>query len=71
MIAGNKAMQGRIHMGAIAWEQGKHYEEIVYETFEGIAKLSINRPECRNAFTPRTVNELYDAFSVARDDDPY
>lgn len=55
-------------MGAIAWEQGKTYEEIIYETFDGIAKISINRPECRNAFTPRTVNELYDAFSVARDD---
>ena len=50
----------------------KDYREIVYETGEGasagIAKITINRPERRNAFTPLTVNELYDAFTVARDD---
>ncbi|MEF9841347.1 MAG: 1,4-dihydroxy-2-naphthoyl-CoA synthase [Raoultibacter sp.] len=50
------------------WRPGKVYEEIIYETYNGIAKISINRPECRNAFTPLTVNELYDAFTVARDD---
>lgn len=55
-------------MGDIAWEQGKPYEEIIYRTFDGIAKISINRPERRNAFTPLTVNELYDAFTVARED---
>lgn len=55
-------------MSAIAWEQGRSYKEIIYETFEGIAKVSINRPERRNAFTPLTVNELYDAFTCARDD---
>ncbi|MEF9925103.1 MAG: 1,4-dihydroxy-2-naphthoyl-CoA synthase [Eggerthellaceae bacterium] len=50
------------------WKPGKTYEEIIYETYNGIAKISINRPACRNAFTPLTVNELYDAFTVARDD---
>lgn len=55
-------------MSDFAWEQGPAYEEISYETLDGIAKISINRPERRNAFTPLTVNELYDAFTRARDD---
>lgn len=55
-------------MSDIVWEQGPSYKEIIYETGEGIAKISINRPERRNAFTPLTVNELYDAFNRARDD---
>ena len=55
-------------MSAIAWQPGKQYREIVYETADGIAKITINRPERRNAFTPLTVNELYDAFTEARDD---
>ena len=55
-------------MGDIAWQAGKAYREIIYETAGGIAKISINRPERRNAFTPLTVTELYDAFSEARDD---
>ena len=50
------------------WKPGKAYQEIVYETYDGIAKITINRPERRNAFTPLTVNEMYDAFTVARDD---
>lgn len=56
-------------MSEIAWACGKEYEEIIYETYDGIAKISINRPERRNAFTPLTVNELYDAFTEARDDE--
>ncbi len=55
-------------MSDIQWQPGKQYREIVYETYEGIAKITINRPSKRNAFTPLTVNEMYDAFSVARDD---
>ncbi len=55
-------------MSAFAWKKGKEYREVVYETMDGIAKISINRPERRNAFTPLTVNELYDAFTIARDD---
>ena len=50
------------------WETLKEYEEIKYEFFEGIAKITINRPEVRNAFTPKTVQEMIDAFSRARDD---
>lgn len=55
-------------MSEFAWQKGKDYREIVYETMDGIAKITINRPERRNAFTPLTAMELYDAFTVARDD---
>ena len=51
-----------------AGKAGKAYREIIYETMDGIAKITINRPHRRNAFTPLTVTELYDAFSEARDD---
>ena len=52
----------------VEWIAGRKYEEIIYETYKGIAKITINRPEVRNAFTPRTVMELLDAFARARDD---
>lgn len=55
-------------MTDIAFKRGKDYQEIVYETADGIAKITINRPERRNAFTPLTNVELFDAFSAARDD---
>ena len=44
------------------------YEDILYERREGIAKITINRPEVRNAFRPQTLAELRDAFGRARDD---
>jgi naphthoate synthase len=47
---------------------GKDYADIRYETAEGIAKITINRPEVRNAFRPTTLYELSHAFNVARDD---
>ena len=47
---------------------GQEYADIVYETAEGIAKITINRPEVRNAFRPATLFELSHAFSAARDD---
>jgi naphthoate synthase len=47
---------------------GQKYTDIVYETAEGIAKITINRPEVRNAFRPTTLFELSRAFNVARDD---
>lgn len=55
-------------MSDIQWVQKKHYREIIYETADRIAKITINRPERRNAFTPLTVSEMFDAFSLARDD---
>ncbi|MET0092997.1 MAG: enoyl-CoA hydratase-related protein, partial [Sedimenticola sp.] len=41
------------------------YTDIKYEHAEGIARITINRPEVRNAFRPETVNELIDAFHHA------
>ncbi len=56
----------------IEWVKVRDYTDILYEhdaAGEGIAKITINRPEKRNAFRPETVNELIDAFSRARDDE--
>lgn len=50
------------------WTNVKDYQDIVYEKVEGIAKVTINRPEKRNAFRPRTVAEMYEAFLDARED---
>jgi len=47
---------------------GQDYTDIRYETAEGIAKITINRPEVHNAFRPTTLFELSHAFNVARDD---
>jgi naphthoate synthase len=51
-----------------AWERRGAYRDIHLDVDEGIAKLTINRPEVRNAFRPQTLFELSDAFTVARDD---
>jgi naphthoate synthase len=48
--------------------KGEEYTDILYATAEGIAKITINRPEVRNAFRPMTLFELSHAFNVARDD---
>jgi naphthoate synthase len=47
---------------------GQDYGDIIYETADGIAKITINRPEVRNAFRPATLFELSQAFLIARDD---
>ena len=44
------------------WVTERTYEDIKYETYNGIAKITINRPEVRNAFRPKTVKELLEAF---------
>ncbi|MDQ6726124.1 MAG: 1,4-dihydroxy-2-naphthoyl-CoA synthase [Actinomycetota bacterium] len=51
-----------------AWEQRGEWRDIRYEVAEGMAKVTINRPEARNAFRPQTIMELSAAFEVARDD---
>ena len=55
---------------ALAWKPAAdtEYGDIRYEVAEGIAKLTICRPEVRNAFRPRTLFELQDAFERARSD---
>ena len=56
-------------MTDINWQRHPGYEDITYETSpEGIAKVTINRPEVRNAFRPQTVTEMIRAFDEARDD---
>ncbi|NET01215.1 MAG: 1,4-dihydroxy-2-naphthoyl-CoA synthase [Sphaerospermopsis sp. SIO1G1] len=50
------------------WKTVKTYEDILYEKTDGIAKITINRPHKRNAFRPKTVFELYEAFCDARED---
>ena len=50
------------------WVASGEWEDIRYETAGGIAKLTINRPEVRNAFRPTTLFELSRAFELARDD---
>ena len=52
-----------------AWISSGSFGDITYESAEGIAKITINRPEVRNAFRPQTLFELQDAFNMARDDD--
>jgi naphthoate synthase len=52
----------------IEWRSAAEYEDIRYEKADGIAKITIDRPEVRNAFRPQTLAELRDAFGRARDD---
>jgi len=56
-------------MTAVTWNRHEGYEDITYETSpDGIAKITIARPEVRNAFRPQTVAEMIRAFDEARDD---
>ncbi|MBC2602276.1 1,4-dihydroxy-2-naphthoyl-CoA synthase [Puniceicoccus vermicola] len=50
------------------WKNAREFEDILYHKGEGIAKVTINRPERRNAFRPKTVQEMYEAFLDARED---
>ena len=52
----------------VEWQTAKTYEDIIYQKWQGIAKITINRPHKRNAFRPKTVFEMYDAFVDARED---
>jgi len=53
---------------ALDWRPAGEWTDIRYETAEGIAKITIDRPEVRNAFRPQTTRELIRAFDLARDD---
>src|SRR5688500_667693 len=53
----------------VDWQTAAQFEDIRYETSsDGIAKITINRPEVRNAFRPQTVIEMSQAFELARED---
>jgi len=55
-------------VSALNWKPEGQWRDIEYHVAEGIAKITINRPEKRNAFRPQTVTELIKAFDMARDD---
>jgi naphthoate synthase len=52
----------------IEWRPAGEFQDVLYEKAERVAKITINRPEVRNAFRPQTLAELRDAFTRARDD---
>src|SRR6476659_3302692 len=52
----------------ISWTPIKEFKEILFSQFGGIARISINRPQVHNAFTPLTVQEMIDAMYVCRED---
>ncbi len=49
------------------WKPLKEYKEILFHEYKGIARISINRPQVHNAFTPLTVNEMIDAMHICRE----
>ena len=49
-------------MSQLPWKTVKDYEEITFKVHEGVARIAFNRPEVRNAFTPKTVDELWEAL---------
>ena len=49
------------------WKKIRDFEEILFEEYNGIAKITINRPRYRNAFTPKTTLELSQAFAYCRE----
>lgn len=55
-------------MSVIDWKEAKQFTDIKYHKAEGIARITINRPEVRNAFRPLTVKEMIAALADARDD---
>lgn len=56
-------------MSTVAWQSAGRYTDIFYHKAEGIAKITINRPEVRNAFRPLTVFEMSAALADAREDE--
>lgn len=55
-------------MSSVIWEKVRDYTDIIFEKVNGIAKITINRPEVHNAFRPETLNELIEAFNDCRED---
>lgn len=54
--------------GSRNWKPIKEYREILFDFWEGIARITINRPRYHNAFTPTTVSEISDALRICRED---
>ena len=51
----------------INWESFKDYEDITFKVYKGVARIAFNRPEVRNAFRPKTVDELLDALIICHE----
>jgi naphthoate synthase len=49
------------------WEAIKEYNDIIFQLYDGIARISINRPQVHNAFRPLTVQEMIDAMNICRE----
>ncbi len=67
-IRHNQAPPSEQLYAPIEWHSADDFEDILYEKGDGIARITINRPDVRNAFRPQTLAELRDAFNRARDD---
>src|SRR3954454_22871580 len=67
-IRHNQAPPSEELYAPIEWRSAGDFEDILYEKGDGIAKITINRPDVRNAFRPQTLAELREAFNRARDD---
>jgi naphthoate synthase len=52
----------------LRWKKAGNYSDILYHKADGIARVTINRPEKRNAFRPETVTQMIAAFTDARED---
>ena len=61
------SFKNAISMETREWKEIRHFEEILFEEWQGIARITINRPRYRNAFTPRTTLELSQAFAYCRE----
>lgn len=55
-------------MSQASWKTAKEYQDITYKKANGVARIAFNRPSVRNAFRPKTVAELFEAFLDARED---
>lgn len=54
-------------MNRIDWKTVKEYEDITFKAADGVARIAFNRPECRNAFRPKTVEELLEALIISHE----
>jgi len=54
-------------MSSINWQTIKEYEDITFKQADGVARIAFNRPECRNAFRPKTVDELLEALVISHE----
>ena len=50
-----------------SWKKVKNYKDIKFDVFNGVAKITINRPKVYNAFRPETNSEMLDAFEICRE----